>query len=131
MFNLIRRLWPAKGRHRGKPALVRGVESQGATEDWSPLAEFAVAEEGEPEETPLGAAELVAEEIRDHWALEYARFEAEVKSWFDELVRNDPIAQVLLAEERERLARKASVEAAGQVDVKTGEYPLVREAAMV
>jgi hypothetical protein len=118
-----------KGRHRGRPALVarRQIEHQGATVDWDPKAELERVDQGEPEETPGEAAVREAAEIVDHRAAEYARFEAEVRSWFDELVANDPIAKQLLAEERERLARKASVEAANEADVPTGEWPLVRE----
>ena len=123
---LIRRLWPMpgdiisrKGRHRGRPALVRSAEHQGATERWSPIAELANAEQREPEETPAEATVREAEEIVDHWT-------AELRSWFDALVKDDPIAAVLLEEERRRLARKASVEAADGAAVPTGEWPLVR-----
>lgn len=132
---LIRRLWPMpgdivsrKGRHRGRPALVarRRDEYQGATERWSPIAELTAAQDREPEELPAEAVVREAEEIVDHWAAEYAAFEADVRSWFDALVADDPIAAVLLAEERERLARKASVEAADAADLPTGEWPLVR-----
>lgn len=135
MRSLIRRWFPMpgdvisrRGRHRGRPALVRGAEHRGATADWSPRTELAQAERREPEETPEEAVLREAAETVDHWAAEYARFEAEVRGWFDELVRNDPIAAVLLAEERERLARKASVEAANKADVPTGEWPMVRAA---
>lgn len=140
-MGLFRRLWPMHHdvlpnfrarhrRHRGRPALVRSQEHLGATERWSPIAELAEAEAvGQPEETEAEAARREVEErfadIVDHWAAEYARIEAEVRSWFDELVANDPIAKQLLAEERERLARKASVDAAATVDVPTGEYALV------
>lgn len=134
--NLIRRLWPMPGdivsrhgRHRGRPALVaRRPEHQGATADWSPIADLTAAEAREPEETPEEAALREAAEIVDHWAAEYARFEAEVRSWFDDLpsIKNDAIAAVLLNEERERLARKASTEVADEADVPTGEWPIVR-----
>lgn len=132
-MGLFRRLFPMfhdavptwRPKHRGRPALVRGTDHQGATADWSPRAELAHAEATTPEETSEEAALREAAEIVDHWAAEYARFEAEVKSWFDELVKDDPIAAVLLDEERERLARKASVEAAAAVDVPTGEYAVV------
>lgn len=153
MRNLIRRLFPIPGRHRGRPALVasgltesdrrrnrqyeelspllrawaRRNEHQGATEYWSPTAELAAAEDREPEETPEEAAVREAEGIFDHWAAEERRFADEVRSWFDDLVKDDPIAQQLLGEERERLARKASVEAADHAAEPTGEYPIVRE----
>jgi hypothetical protein len=121
-----------KGRHRGRgrPALVRGTEHWGATADWSPRDELALADEREPEETPEEAVLREAAETVDHWAAEYAHYEAEVRSWFDELVADDPIAAVLLAEERERLARRASVEAAREADVPTGEWPTVQFAAV-
>lgn len=128
-MGLFRRLFPVPGRHRGRLALVRSQESRGATVDWSPIAELAAAEAAAPEETEAEAARREVDEkfadIVDHWAAEYARFEAEVRSWFDELVKDDPIAAVLLDEERARLARKASVDAAAAVDVPTGEYALV------
>ena len=144
MRALIRRLFPMhhdvvprwRSRHRGRPALVarHTASHEGATADWSPKAELASAEaQVQPEELPAEAVVREAEEIVDHWAAEYARFEAEVRAWFDELpsIKDDPIAAQLLAEERERLARKASVEAAIGADVPTGEYPIVREAVSV
>lgn len=142
MRSLIRRLFPMhhdivpswRPRHRGnrRPALVRPTEHQGATADWSPLA-WAAESPAQPEELPAEAVVREAEEIVDHWAAEYARFEAEVRSWFDELpsIKDDPIAAQLLAEAREREARKASVAAADTVDVPTGEYPIVRELVAV
>lgn len=45
MRKLIRRLWPAKGRHRGKPALVAGVEHRDA-DTFAPKAEFAAVGPG-------------------------------------------------------------------------------------
>ncbi len=139
MRNLIRRLWPMpgdvasrKGRHRGNPALVarRPVEHQGATENWSPKAAFLGADaQGEPEETAEEATLREAAEIVDHWAAEEQRIADEVRGWFDELpsIKDDPIAAQLLAEAREREARKASVEVADHAAQPTGEYPIVRE----
>ena len=122
---------PRHGRHRGRPALVRGQSRTDVLgpdgKPWSPIAEITAAEEREPEELPAEAVVREAEEIVDHWAAEYAAFEADVRSWFDALVADDPIAAVLLDEERERLARKASVEAADGAAVPTGEWPIVRE----
>ena len=115
-----------RGRHRVRPALIAPAEHAGATVDWSPIAELAAAQDREPEETPAEAVVRDAEEIVDHWAAEYAAFEADVRSWFDALVKDDPIAAVLLDEERERLARKASAAAADGAAVPTGEWPLVR-----
>ena len=143
MRALIRRLFPMhhdvvprwRSRHRGRPALVAHpvAEHQGATADWSPTAELAAIDDREPEELPAEAVVREAEEIVDHWAAEEQRIADEVRAWFDELpsIKDDPIAAQLLAEERERLARKASVEAAIGADVPTGEYPIVREAVSV
>ena len=141
MRALIRRLFPMhhdvvprwRSRHRGRPALVAQpvAEHQGATADWSPTAELAAIDDREPEELPAEAVVREAEEIVDHWAAEERRIADEVRSWFDELVADDPIAAVLLDEERERLARKASADAADAADVPTGEYPIVRELVAV
>jgi hypothetical protein len=121
-----------KGRHRRQwwTALTalfnrRSMEWDGVTAE-SPLIADLPLRDPEPEETPEEAVLREAAETVDHWATEYAHYEAEVRTWFDELVADDPIAAVLLAEERERLARKASVEAAHEADVPTGEWPLVR-----
>ena len=141
MRALIRRLFPMhhdvvprwRSRHRGRPALVarHTASHEGATADWSPTAELAAIDDREPEELPAEAVVREAEEIVDHWAAEERRIADEVRSWFDELVADDPIAAQLLAEERERVARKASITAADAVEMPTGEYPIVREAVSV
>lgn len=114
--------------HRNRTALVAPTEHAGATEEWSPKAELARADAYvQPEETADEAVVRAAEEIVDHWAAEEARIEAEVRGWFDEFVKDDPIAAQLLTEAREREARKASTAAADAAYRPTGEYPMVRE----
>ena len=140
MRALIRRLFPMhhdvvprwRSRHRGRPALVAPPVAPwcSAPADSPLLAELPLRDP-EPEELPAEAVVREAEEIVDHWAAEERRIADEVRSWFDELVADDPIAAVLLDEERERLARKASADAADAADVPTGEYPIVRELVAV
>lgn len=73
---IVRRLFPMdhdvvpgwKPRHRGRPALVRAADHDGATEDWSPTAEILAVEMVEPEETTSEAAEREADELAHHWA---------------------------------------------------------------
>lgn len=137
MRRLIHRWFPMpgdiisrKGRHRGRPALVRPTDWEGASEDWDVRAELAAADAlAEPEETLEEATLREFAEIVDHWAAEEQRIADKVRSWFDELpsIKNDPIAAQLLAEAREREARKASVAVADAVQMPTGEYPTVRE----
>jgi hypothetical protein len=138
VLNLIRRLWPmhhdlfAHGRHRGRPALVARRHSSTDVLDadgrpWSPQWEVDHAPPGQPEELPEEAVVREAEEIVDHWAAEYQRYADEVRGWFDEIAANDPnpLAAQLLAEARERVARKASVAAADALRTPTGAMPVL------
>jgi hypothetical protein len=122
--------------HRGRPALVRGQSKTDVLgsdgKPWSPKAELEAAEAAkaaEPDETIAEATlrEFTREfaEIVDHWAAEYDRYAADTRAWFDKLVEDDPIAAQYLAEGRERVARKASVDVADALSIPTGEMPVL------
>lgn len=126
-----------KGRHRGRPALVRGAEHRGATADWSPTADVTAHDVADELLTDGMRTALLRAEVAQ--AISAPNFAAIDRALDDFMVRNKitwaqvgdyavDVAATVVFEAVDGDIHRLAVELACEVAVSTptGEWPVMR-----